>query len=61
VDALMNGELGLLVNPEDVDEIQNAIQKSLLNNQSRFTERRKMINNFGYEQYKQKLETILLN
>ena len=61
VDALMNGDLGLLVNPEDVDEIENAIQKSLLNNQSRFTERRKMINNFGYEQYKQKLETILLN
>jgi len=61
VDALINGELGLLVNPEDVDEIKNAIQKSLLNNQSRFTERRKMINNFGYEQYKQKLESILFN
>lgn len=63
VDALVNGELGTLVNPNSLTEIENAllnyhhhpmsVDKALLS--------RQVQTYFGYDNYKNKLQQLLLN
>jgi phosphatidyl-myo-inositol dimannoside synthase len=59
VDALLNGELGLLVNPESVEEIKEALEKMMTNKASFSPDRALLMENFSYEAYKRKLETVL--
>jgi glycosyltransferase involved in cell wall biosynthesis len=59
VDALCNGELGTLVNPDDVTEIGLAI-KNVLDNQEAFKpDQVKLNEKFSYEWYKRKLQRCL--
>jgi phosphatidyl-myo-inositol dimannoside synthase len=59
VDALLNGELGQLVNPGNVEEIKNAIA-NIIENKTSFTPSRKvLIEHFSYEAYKEKLEELI--
>lgn len=59
VDALLNGELGQLVHPDNVEEIKNAIA-NIIENKTSFTPSRKVLTeHFSYETYKEKLEDIL--
>ncbi len=59
-DALLQGELGQLVNPYEVDEIANAIT-NIIENKILFSPDRKLLmERFSYEVYKQKLENLTL-
>lgn len=61
VDALRNGELGYLINPDDNDEISATIEKAL-NFPFKHDHKRilqdKVIEYFGYKAYKNRLENI---
>ncbi|HEY9178093.1 MAG TPA: glycosyltransferase family 4 protein, partial [Flavipsychrobacter sp.] len=64
VDALLNGELGTLVDPESVPEIRSAIVRHMENNnrlgeQQRLNIRRKTLDNFSFDRYKQRLESFI--
>lgn len=57
-DALLNGELGQLVNPESEKEIADAIARVLENPISYKPDRNLLIKNFGYENYRKQLQFI---
>ncbi|WP_337871789.1 glycosyltransferase family 4 protein [Ignavibacterium sp.] len=57
VDALMNGELGKLINPDNVEEISEAIISQL--NQEKFNKQKKVIENFGFSVFKEKLSELI--
>ena len=58
-DALLNGKLGLLIEPENPKAITEALQKMLANKKKYEPNHALLMNNFGYENYKRKLEEIL--
>ena len=60
VDALCNGELGSLVDPLSISEISIAIKNILDNPDPFIPDRKALIYNFGYDNYKRKLEEVLL-
>jgi glycosyltransferase involved in cell wall biosynthesis len=61
IDALLNGKLGLLVDPGDLREITSAIKK-VINNKSAFAPDEKLLmQNFSYEVYKEKIKKALNN
>ncbi len=57
-DALLQGELGQLVNPENVKEIANAIANVIENKTSYTPDRNLLAEYFSYEVYKEKLENM---
>jgi len=59
VDALWNGELGLLVDPNNKTEITAAIKKILDNRQHYLPDQEKLKQHFGYTGYKEKLKEML--
>ena len=63
VDALLNGEIGLLLDPENNEDIYNGLLE-LLNNPLTPTEiklqQKKVTVNFSFENYTQKIEELLL-
>ena len=59
VDALCNGELGTIVNPDNIDEISNAIKKILDNPAAFIPAQQKLKEQFSYEWYKRKLYKCL--
>ena len=60
VDALANGEFGILVDPSHVEEIKAAIQQLLKEPDKYIPTREKLLEKFGYTGYKQRLKSILL-
>ncbi|HTN20019.1 MAG TPA: asparagine synthase (glutamine-hydrolyzing) [Pelobium sp.] len=63
VDALINGNLGTLINPNDAEELVDAIKnyrQHPLSSQPDLL-MAKVNENFGYTKYKKNLETLLLN
>jgi phosphatidylinositol alpha-1,6-mannosyltransferase len=59
VDALLNGKLGLLVNPDNNEEIAGAIKKMINNRQLYLPDHNLLMQYFGYEVYKNNLEQII--
>ena len=59
VDALLNGELGQLVNPDNVEEIKYAIANIIENKNSFIPNRKVLTQHFSYETYKEKLEQAI--
>jgi glycosyltransferase involved in cell wall biosynthesis len=65
IDALCNGELGVLVNPDSIDEIGETIVQILMNKHSLSILykpeilRQKVIEKYGFEQFKQNLSYLL--
>lgn len=58
-DALCRGELGLLVNPENISEITDAIVK-IVNNHSAFApDHEKLMQHFSYPVYKKNLQVVV--
>jgi glycosyltransferase involved in cell wall biosynthesis len=55
VDALSNGELGILINPEDPDAIKQAITTILNNPKDHKPDEEKLQQQFSYIRYKRKL------
>ncbi|MEO5967417.1 MAG: glycosyltransferase family 4 protein [Ferruginibacter sp.] len=60
-DALLNGELGMLVNPDSIEEIKEALEKVISGKNSFIPNRELLINNFGYEAYKRNIENAIFN
>ena len=60
VDALLDGALGLLVKPDSVEEIKNAIEKMLLNKRAHIPDRELLLQHFSYGAYKEKLRECLM-
>ena len=52
VDALLNGEMGILVDPENVTQLAESITKILDNRERYLPDQGKLMNHFGYPQYK---------
>lgn len=58
-DALLNGKLGLLVNPDDQGELTTAMEK-MINNRDKFLpDHNLLMDHFSYPVYKKKLKTII--
>ena len=58
-DALCNGRLGILVNPDDQEEIDNAIEKIILNREQFLPQSALLHEKFGYSSYKEKLKQVV--
>ncbi len=61
VDALLNGKLGLLVNPENLEEITTAINTVINNKEQYLPDHKLLMENFGYEGYREKWREVLEN
>ena len=59
VDALCNGKLGLLVDPLNVTEIEEAVEKIISNKNAYLPDREILMENFSYENYKTKFEQLV--
>lgn len=59
VDALANGELGLLVNPENLTDLSNALQQVLSETRKFIPDPILLKEKFGYSVYKKKLGEVL--
>lgn len=60
IDALGNGEFGLLVNPNEVVEIAAAIHQVLLNPPAYIPNRQQVLRRFGYQGYKDNWREIIV-
>ena len=58
-DALLNGKLGQLVDPDNVEEITNAIEKVLTDKNAFIPNAELLIKHFSYEAYKYNLQELL--
>lgn len=59
VDALLNGDLGLLVNPKSIEEVSGAIKKMVCDKNQYLPNRQLLMEHFSYPVYKEKWEEIL--
>lgn len=64
VDALLNGEAGTLIDPDDIDEIAAAVVEHIEHNRKADVAERqrivkKILDNFSFEKYKNRLESLL--
>ncbi len=58
-DALLHGALGLLIEPDNVGAITEAVQKIITNKNDFVPDHDLLMENFGYDAYKRKLEAII--
>jgi phosphatidyl-myo-inositol dimannoside synthase len=58
-DALLDGKLGILITPDDAVAITDAIQKMMANKNAYTPNHELLMDNFGYESYKRKLQKVL--
>jgi len=58
-DALCNGKLGMLVNPDETEEITSAIAQVLKNKNAFIPDHQEVIARFSFEKYKENLEALL--
>lgn len=60
VDALQNGALGTLINPDSVEELEQAILENLNNNHHHPAAlQQKVVNSFGFPVFKERLKQYL--
>ena len=60
VDALLNGALGQLVDPRSAVEIKHALEKILENTKQFKPDEARLMQNFGYDAYKMRINDMLL-
>lgn len=64
VDALKNGELGYLVDPDNLEEIERILNKILANlpdQQQKINLQQKVLSAFGYENYRNCMKSLICN
>ena len=61
VDALLNGEMGILIDPSDQNEIEKSILNVLNGEFEVQPSFKKLIDNFSFEKYKKNVNNILFN
>jgi glycosyltransferase involved in cell wall biosynthesis len=59
MDALLNGSLGTMVTPSNIEEIKTAIKLVLGNRNKHIPDHDILLKNFGYESYKERLNELL--
>jgi glycosyltransferase involved in cell wall biosynthesis len=59
VDALLNGKLGLLVNPESLEEVSSAITRIMDHKEKYLPDRELLLENFSFPVYKGKWREVL--
>jgi glycosyltransferase involved in cell wall biosynthesis len=59
VDALLNGKLGTLIDPMDIEGLKNAIEYNFEHTNKAKVDTDVLLANFGYEVYKEKINGIL--
>jgi glycosyltransferase involved in cell wall biosynthesis len=59
VDALLNGKLGTLIDPMDIEALKNAIEYNFEHTIKAKVDTDVLLANFGYEVYKEKINGIL--
>jgi len=59
VDALLNGRLGLLIDPAKPEAITGAIKKMLTDRKKYIPDHDLLMQHFGYEHYKEELEGVI--
>jgi asparagine synthase (glutamine-hydrolysing) len=59
VDALLNGRLGLLVNPESLEEVSSAISRIMDHKEQYLPDRELLMENFSFPVYKEKWREVL--
>jgi len=60
-DALLGGKLGLLVNPESIEEVSAAIMRMIKDKEQYLPDRKLLMGNFSYPVYKEKWRDILFS
>jgi phosphatidyl-myo-inositol dimannoside synthase len=58
-DALLQGKLGLLIEPDNTTAITEALQKMIINKKAYEPDHELLMDNFGYEHYKRRLAEVL--
>jgi len=61
VDAILNGKLGTLIDPMNINELMHAILAIAKNKENYKPDKKILIDNFGYENYTHNLKSIFLN
>ncbi|MFI5452393.1 glycosyltransferase family 4 protein [Pedobacter sp. UC225_61] len=64
VDALKNGELGKLVNPDDSNEIEKTLDELLeapLNHEEKITLQKNVLQAFSYEKYRESIKNLIVH
>ena len=61
VDALLNGRLGLLVNPQSLDEVTAAIMEMASSREKYLPDQQLLMDHFSYQVYKAKWKEVLEN
>ncbi|MDQ7947336.1 MAG: glycosyltransferase family 4 protein [Pedobacter sp.] len=64
VDALRNGDLGILVDPDNLEEIEQALANMLahpLRHEEKIELQKKVLASFNYEDYKESIKSLILN
>jgi glycosyltransferase involved in cell wall biosynthesis len=61
VDALLNGKLGTLIDPMDIEALKNAIEDNFENTNKGVVNKDVLMEYFGYEGYKEKMEKFVFN
>lgn len=64
VDALNNGKLGKLVDPDNLDEVEAALSELLeqpSTNEDKLLLQKRVFEAFGYEQYRNDIKSLILN
>jgi glycosyltransferase involved in cell wall biosynthesis len=61
VDALLHGQLGSLLDPLNIQEIENAIIDVLSQPDEFKPDRNVLLSHFGYDAYKQKINHLLFH
>jgi phosphatidyl-myo-inositol dimannoside synthase len=62
VDALQNGEYGILVDPDNVIEVKKAIERGIshpLSLENKFELQKKVMSKFGFHRYKENLKHLI--
>jgi len=59
-DALLDGKLGLLVNPESMEEVSGAIMRMINHREQYLPDRKLLMENFSFPVYKEKWREILV-
>lgn len=63
VDALNNGKLGKLVDPDDLNQVENALSELLdspFNNEEKITLQKRVFETFNYQDYRNNLKNLIL-
>lgn len=60
VDALLNGRLGMLVNPKSLDEVTDAITKMIGGSEQYLPDEKLLMENFSFPVYKDKWKELLM-